>query len=60
MKIDPRKTAVLSLDIQQGILGFVPGAEAILPNAAKVVETARKGGFYCCTWGSALSRVIPR
>jgi nicotinamidase-related amidase len=45
MKLDPKKTAVLSLDVQEGILGFVPGAEASLPNAAQVVEAARKGGF---------------
>ncbi len=46
MKLDPKKTAVLSLDIQEGLLGFVPGAVACLPNAALVMEAARKGGFY--------------
>ncbi len=46
MKLDPKKTAVLSLDVQEGILGFVPGAEAIFPSAALVMETARKGGFF--------------
>lgn len=45
MKLDPKKTAVLSLDIQEGLLGFVPGAAACVPNAAQVVEAARKGGF---------------
>ncbi len=45
MKIDPQKTAVLSLDVQEGLLGFVPGAAACIPNAAQVVEAARKGGF---------------
>jgi nicotinamidase-related amidase len=45
MKIDPKKTAVLSLDIQEGILGFVPSAQAAFPNAARVVESSRKGGF---------------
>jgi nicotinamidase-related amidase len=45
MKLDPKKTAVLTLDIQDGLLGFVPGAVACLPNAALAVEAARKGGF---------------
>lgn len=45
MNVDPNKTAVLTLDIQQSILGLVPGAEAVIPNAGIVVEAARKGGF---------------
>jgi nicotinamidase-related amidase len=45
MKNDPQKTAVLTLDIQEGILGFVPGAEKALPQAVLAVETARKAGF---------------
>jgi nicotinamidase-related amidase len=45
MKLDPKKTAVLSLDVQNGIFGFVPGAEAMIPHGALVMETARKGGF---------------
>ena len=45
MKLDPKKTAVLSLDVQNGIFGLVPGAEAMLPHAALVMETARKSGF---------------
>lgn len=46
MKFDPKKTAVLSLDVQEGILDFAPGVEAILPTAALVMEAARKGGFF--------------
>jgi len=45
MKLDPKKTALLTLDFQKGILGFAPGAEAILPNASKAVEFARKRQF---------------
>jgi nicotinamidase-related amidase len=45
MKLDPQKTALLTLDLQQGIFGFLPGAEAIVPNAAKAVEAGRKFGF---------------
>jgi nicotinamidase-related amidase len=44
MKLDPEKTAVLSLDIQNGVLGFVPGSESILPNAAALVEWSRSAG----------------
>lgn len=42
MKLDPQKTAVLTLDFQNGIFGSVPDAEAIVPNASKVLEAARK------------------
>jgi len=46
MKLDPKKTAVLTLDIQEGIMNFAPGAAATaIPNAAKVADAARKGGF---------------
>jgi len=44
-KFDPKKTALLTLDCQMGIFGFVPGAEVIVPNAAKAVEFARKQPF---------------
>jgi nicotinamidase-related amidase len=46
MKLDPKKTAVLTLDMQEGILGFVPGAKDVFSTAAQVVEAARKGGFF--------------
>ena len=42
MKLDPQKTALLTLDFQKGTLGLVPGAEVIIPNAARAVEFARK------------------
>jgi len=45
MKLDPKKTALLTLDFQKGIFGFVPGADAIIPNASKAVEFARKKQF---------------
>jgi nicotinamidase-related amidase len=41
MKLDPKKTALLTLDFQKGIFGFVPGAEAVVPQAAKAVQFAR-------------------
>jgi nicotinamidase-related amidase len=45
MKLDPKKTALLTLDFQKGILGFVPGSEAIISNASKAVEFSRKKQF---------------
>jgi len=41
MKLDPKKIALLTLDFQKPILGFVPGAEAVIPNASRAMEFAR-------------------
>jgi nicotinamidase-related amidase len=46
MKLDPTTTALLTLDFQQGILGFLPAAAAVIPNAARAVECARTQGFH--------------
>jgi nicotinamidase-related amidase len=45
MPFDPRKTAVLSLDVQEPVMAFVAGAEAILPDAARVVDASRAAGL---------------
>jgi nicotinamidase-related amidase len=45
MKLDPEKTALLTLDFQKGILGFAPGAEVVIPNPAKAVDFARQKQF---------------
>ncbi|MFI5231727.1 MAG: cysteine hydrolase family protein [Gemmatimonadales bacterium] len=42
MKLNPATTALLTLDFQQGIFGFVSGADAVIPAAARAVEFARK------------------
>lgn len=42
MKLDPNKTALLTLDIQNGILGMASAAETVIPAAARAVEFARK------------------
>jgi nicotinamidase-related amidase len=42
---NPATSAVLSLDIQLGVLNFAPGAKSALPNAAQVAEACRKRGF---------------
>jgi nicotinamidase-related amidase len=44
-KLDPKKTALLTLDCQMGIFGIAPGSDAIVPNAAKAVEFARQKAF---------------
>ena len=59
MKLDPKKTALLTLDFQKGILGFAPGAEAILPNASKAVEFARKKQFQIIHVGLGFSAGHP-
>jgi len=45
VKLDPKKTALLTLDCQMGIFGFVPGSDAIVPIAAKAVKFARQQRF---------------
>ncbi len=45
MKLDPKKTALLTLDFQAGILGLVPGADEAVAAASKAAEFARKHGF---------------
>ena len=45
MKLDPKKMALLTLDCQMGIFGFVPGVEAVIPIGAKAVEFARQQSF---------------
>ena len=45
MKLDPKTTAVLTLDFQKGILSMVPGSESVVDTAAKVVAFARKNNF---------------
>jgi nicotinamidase-related amidase len=59
MKLDPQKTALLTLDFQKGIFGLVPGAEAIVPNAAKAAEFARKRQFQIIHVGLGFSEGHP-
>jgi nicotinamidase-related amidase len=59
MKLDPKKTALLTLDFQKGIFGFVPGADAIIPNASKAVEFARKKQFQIIHVGLGFSEGHP-
>ncbi len=59
MKLDPKKTALLTLDFQKGILGFVPGSDTIIPNASKAVEFARKKQFLIIHVGLGFSEGHP-
>ena len=45
MKLEPNKTALLTLDLQMGVLDLVPGSDAAIPPAAKAVEFARGKRF---------------
>jgi nicotinamidase-related amidase len=46
MKLDPKKTALLTLDLQQGIFGFAAGADSVIPAAARAVEFARRKKYH--------------
>jgi nicotinamidase-related amidase len=59
MKLDPTKTALLTLDFQKGIFGFLPAAEAIAANASKAVEFARKKSFQIIHVGLGFSQGHP-
>ena len=59
MKLDPKKTALLTLDFQQGILGRVPGADAIIANASRAVEFGRKKQFQIIHVGLGFSEGHP-
>ena len=45
MKLDPQKTAFLTLDLQKRVFGFVPDSERVMPVAAKAVAFARQNQF---------------
>lgn len=59
MKLNPKQTAMLTLDFQKGILGFAPAAEAVIPTAAKAVEFARQNQFLILHVGLGFSEGHP-
>ncbi len=59
MKLDPKTTALLTLDFQKGILDVAPGAESVVPNAATAVEFARKKQFHIIHVGLGFSEGHP-
>jgi hypothetical protein len=42
MKLDPQKTAFLTLDLQKGVFGLVPDFERVMSAAAKAGAFARQ------------------
>jgi len=59
MKIDPRKTAFLTLDLQKGVFGFLPGSERVMSVAAKAVAFARQNQFRIIHVGVGFSEGHP-
>jgi len=59
MKLDSKKTALLTLDLQMGIFGIAPSAEAIISNASKAVEFGRKKGYLLIHVGLGFSEGHP-
>jgi nicotinamidase-related amidase len=59
MKLDPQKTALLTLDLQKGVFGLVPGSERAMPAAAKAVAFARQNQFRIIHVGLGFSKGHP-
>ena len=45
MKLNPATTALITLDLQHGIVNFAPESAAVIAVAAKTVTTARANGY---------------
>jgi hypothetical protein len=45
MKLDPQKTAFLTLDLQKRVFGLVPDSERVMSVVAKAVAFARQNQF---------------
>jgi len=54
-----KQNALLTLDFQKRIFGFAPDAEAIIPNASKAVEFARRKQFLIIHVGHGFSEGHP-
>jgi nicotinamidase-related amidase len=59
MKLDPKKTALLTLDFQKGIFESVPSSECIVPEASEAVDCARKCEFQLIHVGLGFSEGHP-
>jgi nicotinamidase-related amidase len=59
MKLDPSKTAVLTLDLQTGILAMSEAYECVLPCAAQIVDFARKKNYFLIHVGLGFSEGHP-
>ena len=59
MKLDPEKTAFLTLDLQKGVFGLVPDSERVMSVAAKAVAFARQNQFRIIHVGVGFSEGHP-
>src|ERR1700733_4888949 len=59
MKLDPQKTALLTLDLQKEVFGFLPGSERVMSVAAKAVAFARQNQFRIIHVGVGFSEGHP-
>jgi nicotinamidase-related amidase len=59
MKLDPKKTAFLTLDLQEGVFGLLPDSERVMSVAAKAVAFARENQFRIIHVGAAFSEGHP-
>jgi nicotinamidase-related amidase len=59
MKLDPKKTALLTLDFQNGIIGMVAGSDACVQSASKIVQYARKAGVQIIHVGLGFAKGHP-
>ena len=59
MKLDPQKTAFLTLDLQKGVFGLVPDSERVMPVATKAVAFARQNQFRIIHVGVGFSEGHP-
>jgi nicotinamidase-related amidase len=59
MKLEPSKTAVLTLDLQQGILAMGKRYESIISNASQIVGLARKKNYQLIHVGLGFSEGYP-
>jgi nicotinamidase-related amidase len=59
MKLDPQKTALLTLDLQKGVFGLLPGSERVMPIVAKAVAFARQNQFRIIHVGLGFSEGHP-
>jgi hypothetical protein len=59
MKLDPQKTAFLTLDLQKGVFGLVPDSERVISVAAKAVAFARQNQFRIIACGAWVFRGTP-
>ena len=59
MKLEPFKTAVITLDLQKGILEMGDGYESVIRNASKIVDLARKKSYQLIHVGLGFSEGHP-